>query len=234
MAQAPYRLKAQQTSFVPNEETQWVFEVVGPQGHPTSYRMQHERELHLIVVRDDLSTFAHLHPTRNERGTWGIDLSLPKPGSYTAFADIAPDDEEPMTLRLPLQAEGDAGEDEVFEPSSLSTTDGYSIELVGDVVAGDSSRIEFRVTRNGGPVEPDPYLGAAGHLVAIHSGDLEYLHVHPMEARDVGSIPFMMHALVPGLYRLFLQFMHYAVVRTADFTIQATGGEAPHGSHSDA
>lgn len=222
MPTTSYSLKAQQTLFAPNEETMWEFEVVGPQGRPTSYRVQHERELHLIVVRDDLSTFAHLHPTRDERGTWSIDLSFPKPGSYTAFADVAPDDAEPTTLRLPLLAEGGAGEDVIFEPSLLAMPDDYSVELIGAVVAGESSHIEFRVAKDGEPIAPDPYLGAAGHLVAIHLGDLEYLHVHPMEGSEVGSIPFMIHAPVPGLYRLFLQFLHDGAVKTADFTVQAS------------
>jgi hypothetical protein len=228
MSSTTYSLSARKQSFVPDERVQWDFEVVGPQGHPAAYRMQHERELHLIIVRDDLSTFAHLHPTRQESGMWTINLSLHKAGAYTAFADIAPDDEDAMTLRLPLEVEGDVVEDQVFEPTSVATPNGYRVELVGDVVAGDTSHIEFRVTKDGGSVQPEPYLGASGHLVAIHSGDLEYLHVHPMEAQDRGSIPFMMHAPVPGLYRLFLQFMHEGTVRTADFTIEAS--EGPRGT----
>lgn len=225
MTAMAYSLEAQKTSFKPNEQVRWDFEFVGPRGHPTAYRMQHERELHLIVVRDDLSTFAHLHPTRHTRqesGMWTIDLSFPKAGTYTAFADVAPENEEAMTLRLPLEVEGDPAEDDVYEPTSLATSDAYSVELVGGVVAGEGSHIECRIAKDGQPVKPDPYLGAAGHLVAIHVGDLEYLHVHPMEARDVGSIPFMFYAPVPGLYRLFLQFQHDGVVRTADFTVQAS------------
>jgi hypothetical protein len=216
-----YALKADRTTFDAAEEITWEFEVVGDRGRPSSYRMQHERELHLIVVRDDLSSFLHLHPTRTEQGTWTVDLSLSTPGPHTAFADIAPDDADPMTLRLPILVEGDVSPDETFEPSSVATPDGYRVELLGDVVAGEGSHVEFRVTKDGQPIAPEPYLGAAGHLVAILVGDLEYLHVHPMEARNVGSIPFMIHAPAPGLYRLFLQFRHDGEVRTADFTLQA-------------
>ena len=215
-----FSLQAERTSFVPGEPVTWRFEVVGPRGRPTSYRVQHERELHLIVVRDDLSTFAHLHPERDSAGTWRVDLSLPKPGSYTAFADVAPDNEEPMTLQLELTAEGEPSEDETFTPSSVATVDGYRVELIGEVVAGGSSHIDFRVAKDGRGVQPDPYLGAAGHLVAIRAGDLEYLHVHPMEAPEAASIPFMMYASTPGLYRLFLQFLHDGAVRTADFTVE--------------
>jgi hypothetical protein len=230
-----YSLNADRRTFIPGEKSSWDFEVLGPRGRPTTYRIQHERELHLIVVRDDLSTFGHLHPTRRADGKWTIDLSLPKPGSYTAFADVAPADEEPMTLSMALQAQGHDLEDQVFAPSSVSEVDGYRVELVGDVVSAASSHIEFRIRKDGEPVEPDPYLGAAGHLVAIRAGDLEYLHVHPMESHEPGSIAFMMHAAGPGLYRLFLQFLHDGEVRTAEFTLEAIEDQrAAEGSHGDA
>lgn len=217
-----FALHASRTTFPADEQVTWAFEVLGPEGHPSRYRVQHERELHLIVVRHDLSTFAHLHPKRRDDGVWEIDLTLPKAGSYAAFADIAPDDEDPMTVRLDLVAEGHTVEDEIFAPSRVTSSGDYRVELVGDVIAGSGSHIEFRVSRDEDAVEPDPYLGAAGHLVAIRAGDLDYLHVHPMESEGVGSIPFMMHASGPGLYRLFLQFLHGGEVRTADLTVQVS------------
>lgn len=220
----PYRIEAEETSFEPATPVQWLFDVVGPQGRPRAYRLQHERELHLIVVRNDLSTFAHLHPSRREDERWEVELSLPTSGDYAAFADVAPDDVEPMTLRLALRASGDAGSEATHEPTRVSKNDGYRVALEGNVVSGSGSHIEFHLTKDGETVEPDPYLGAAGHLVAIRVGDLEYLHVHPMEGEAPGAIPFMIHAPGPGLYRLFLQFSHGGEVRTVDFTVQA--GEA--------
>lgn len=44
-----HQLSAAITSFTPNVAPEWSFEVIGPQGAPSSYRMQHERELHLKV-----------------------------------------------------------------------------------------------------------------------------------------------------------------------------------------
>jgi len=217
-----YELRANQTRFQPGVGEEWHFEVYGPHGSPASYRMQHERELHLIIVRDDLTTFSHLHPTRSDDGTWTVDLSLPAPGPYVAFADVAPDDAAPTTMRLELLAEGDRPPDASHQPSSVSEVGGYKVELTGQVLPGESSSIEFHVSRDGQAVEPDPYLGAAGHLVAIRMGDLKYLHVHPMDGNEPGTIPFMMHVPAPGLYRLFLQFLHDGAVHTTDFTMEAT------------
>jgi uncharacterized protein YfaP (DUF2135 family) len=74
-----------------------------------------------------------------------------------------------------------------------------------------------------------PYLGAYGHLVALRSGDLAYLHVHPDGApRDGTTSPgpdVVFHADVPsaGTYHLYLDFKHDGVVRTAAFTVEAEG-----------
>ena len=53
----------------------------------------------------------------------------------------------------------------------------------------------------------------------IREGDLAYLHVHPeAEGDDPAAIGF--HAELPtaGRYRMYLQFRHEGVVRTAEFT----------------
>jgi len=221
MPDVSYRLKAEERSFQPGVSVPWRFEVVGPNGRPSSYRMQHERELHLIVVREDLTTFSHLHPARSDDDSWSVDLELPLPGRYVAFADIAPDDDPPTTLRLALVVEGEWSPSVSGELSKEASVDGYRVELDGEVVGDTGSEISFHIRKEGLEVVPDPYLGAAGHLVAIRSGDLQYLHVHPLEEDPSGAIRFMVHAPGPGIYRLFLQFLHEQVVRTADFVVEA-------------
>src|SRR5690349_5029137 len=62
--------------------------VLGPDGAVlTQYTESHEKDLHLIVVRRDLSGFQHLHPTRQSDGTWSVPLAVAAPGQYRVFAD---------------------------------------------------------------------------------------------------------------------------------------------------
>ena len=64
-----------------------------------------------------------------------------------------------------------------------------------------------------------PYLGAYGHLVALHAPDLAYSHVHPNgEDRAAGAITFDTELHERGRYRLFLQFQTPGRVHTAAFT----------------
>jgi hypothetical protein len=95
------------------------------------------------------------------------------------------------------------------EPSAVDTVDGYRVEL-----RDEDGTLNFDITRDGRPVQTEPYLGAGGHLVALREGDLAFLHVHPED----DGVAFEAD-LEPGTrYRLYLQFQHDGEVHTAEFT----------------
>src|SRR4028119_1489690 len=50
---------------------------------------QHDRAMHLMVVRRDLTHYRHLHPSMDAEGTWSAPLVFPEPGVYRVFADFA-------------------------------------------------------------------------------------------------------------------------------------------------
>ncbi|GAA3113044.1 hypothetical protein GCM10010466_00090 [Planomonospora alba] len=218
----------------PGEETDFRFSVTGPDGRPvTRFTPQHDKELHLIVVRRDLTGFQHLHPEMEADGTWSVPLTLPEPGEYRAFADFAPEGRAGMTLGTDLSAPGDYRPEPVGEAVRTATVDGYTVTLAGDLVAGRSSGLTLSVSKDGEPVtDLEPYLGAYGHLVALRDGDLAYLHVHPGgepgDGKTAAGPGITFHAEVPsaGTYRLFLDFKHGGAVRTAEFTAATAGAPA--------
>jgi hypothetical protein len=113
-------------------------------------------------------------------------------------------------------------------PSPTAQVDGYTVTLDGALVPGQESRLTLSVSRDGRPVtDLQPYLAAYGHLVALRAGDLAYLHVHPDGEPGDGKTPpgpgITFYATAPsaGDYRLFLDFRHGDVVRTAEFTARA-------------
>ncbi|MFD0591940.1 hypothetical protein ACFQZ4_04690 [Catellatospora coxensis] len=155
-------------------------------------------------------------------------------GQYRLFADFRPAGrDQGLTLGVDLPAPG------AYQPAALpaaartATVDGYTVTLGGDLVPGTSSKLTLTVARDGKPVtDLQPYLAAYGHLVALRDGDLAYLHVHPDgnpgDGRTSAGPQIVFHAEVPsaGAYRLFLDFQHNGVVRTAAFTAVA-GPAAP-------
>jgi hypothetical protein len=196
-------------------------------GHPvTRFDVEHEKRMHLIVVRRDTAGFQHIHPTMDRDGTWSVPVTLDAPGSYRAFADFTPTGGEGTTLGVDLAVPGDF-RPRTYQPSKVATADGYQVTLDGDLVAGKMSEVTLTVSKDGRPVtDLQPYLGAYGHLVALRGGDLAYLHVHPDGEPGDGktapgpSITFFAEVPSAGTYRLFLDFQHRGAVHTAEFTVE--------------
>ncbi|MEV7211360.1 MULTISPECIES: hypothetical protein [unclassified Streptomyces] len=196
----------------------------------TAYQREHDKELHLVIASRDLATYRHLHPTRAADGTWSTPVELPEAGGYRVFADFTPAGKgaENLTLGADLAAAGPYEPAGPPAPSSTARTDGYQVELAGALRPGRASELKLKVSRGGEPVgDLQPYLGAYGHLVALRSGDLAYLHVHPNGEPGDGTtapgpeISFTATAPSGGTYRLFLDFRHGGEVHTAAFTVRA-------------
>jgi len=218
------------TTTVPSGPFPFTFQILGPDGAPlTGYTAEHERELHFIVVRRDLSGYQHLHPTRGAEGTWIVPLTVADAGVYKAFADFQPAGAAmPLTLGVDLFVPGDFRPTPLPAPAPAVSVDGYTVTLTGALRAGQASDLSFTVSQDGSPVtDLQPYLGAYGHLVALRVGDLAYSHVHPEGAPGDGHTPpgpqVGFHAELPtaGAYRLFLDFQTGGVVHTAAFTTTA-------------
>jgi hypothetical protein len=229
-----YRLAPVTPALSAGVPVEFRFRILAPDGAAvTRYAPTHEKDLHLIVVRRDLSGFQHVHPTMAGDGTWSIPLSVAAAGQYRVFADFrAAGRDSALTLGVDVPAAGAYQPRPLPAPAPAVEVDGYRVELTGDLVPGTASKLTLRVGRNGTPVtDLQPYLGAYGHLVALRDGDLAYLHVHPDgspgDGRTAAGPDITFYAEVPsaGAYRLYLDFQHGSVVRTAEFT--ATAGEHP-------
>ncbi|GAA2659119.1 hypothetical protein [Streptomyces vastus] len=200
----------------------------------TAYQREHEKELHLIVASRDLTVYRHLHPTRAADGTWSIPVELPKAGGYRVFADFKPTGAaEGLTLGSDLAVSGPYKPAELPKAAPTAIVDGYKVTLNGELRPGAGSELKLNVTKDGKSVRNlQPYLGAYGHLVALRSGDLAYLHVHPNGEPGDGrtkpgpEVSFTATAPSKGAYRLFLDFKHEGKVRTAAFTVHAGGTSA--------
>ena len=68
------------------------FRIVDARGRTVrDFDVEHEKRMHLIVARRDLSTFQHLHPEQDADGVWSTGVRLDQAGSYRLFADFSHD-----------------------------------------------------------------------------------------------------------------------------------------------
>ena len=192
------------------------FRIVDAHGDTVrDFDVTHEKRMHLIIARRDLTGFQHLHPELAADGTWSADVRLDAAGSYRLFADFSHDDEA-RTLAADLRVDGPAALRALPASQPTAVSDGgYDVRLdAGTTRPGREADLQFTITRDGVPVKTEPYLGAGGHLVALREGDMAFLHVHPMDdgVRFAATFP------TAGRYRLFLQFQHEGRVQTVAFT----------------
>jgi hypothetical protein len=231
VSDAGYTLRLGAVSAAAGPSVPLSFVVDRADGSPlTSYVETHTKELHLVVVRRDLTTFQHVHPTRAADGTWSVPVDLTAPGSYRVLADFQPRGlDRSLTLGADLAVDGDVVTDPLPVPATTADAgEGYRVALTGTPRAGRETELTMTVTQDGSAVtDLQPYLGAFGHLVALRTGDLAYLHVHPSGDHDVAEgstggpdVAFRTTFPTAGTYRLFLDVKVGGSVRTAAFTVE--------------
>jgi len=250
VAENGLKLKLDRTELPRGRQTKLSFTLVGSDGNAVrDLEVEHTKRMHVILVRRDMSGFQHLHPKLTGDGKWSTDVEVKDAGSYRVFADFKRRGEN-NTLAADLAVDGPLDSRPMAPVGDTADAgDGYQVELTGGSSrAGKEAKFGFHVTRNGGEVAVQDYLGAKGHLVALREGDLAYLHVHPVEADHEArgeaqpneedehagaedehsdsapessggeAIKFATEFPSDGRYGLYLQFKHQGKVRTASFT----------------
>jgi hypothetical protein len=227
-AQDGYRLVLADTTVEPGARGV-AFTIEGPDAQPvTNFDVEHEKQLHLILVRRDHAGFQHLHPTLDETtGTWTVQAQV-TPGAWRVFADFTATDGPALVLGTDLLVPGQIETPAPVEETRTDVVDGCTVTVDGTLTPGEHSALTLTVSKNGAPVTTlQPYLGAYGHLVALREGDLAYLHVHPGgepgdgETQPGPEIEFGAEVPSTGRYHLYLDFQHDDVVRTAHLVLDA-------------
>jgi hypothetical protein len=103
------------------------FRVLDAERHPVrAFDLEHERLMHAIVVRRDLTGFQHLHPTMAADGTWSMPLRVAEPGAYRLFADFSTGGER-RVLGIDLDVPGAYAPRPLPAPTAVASVDGYTV-----------------------------------------------------------------------------------------------------------
>jgi hypothetical protein len=168
------------------------------------FDIQHEKLMHLILVRNDLSSFTHLHAESVSKGKLQFTANLPVDGQYTAFADYVP---KGATQQVSTQTLS-VGKDKATASATPLTPDATLSKSVGDlkvsllvdpktIKPGQETAITLDIKDAAGQPVKDlqPYLGAMGHLIIIRQSPVltaaNYLHAHPKEHEGMDGMSNM-------------------------------------------
>ncbi|MBV9233922.1 MAG: hypothetical protein JO030_07760 [Candidatus Eremiobacteraeota bacterium] len=207
-----------------------------------NYDLDMQKLMHLVIVRDDFATFAHVHPAFDpSTGTFSQRFTKERNHRYYVYADTDPRGIGQQVFRFTIESDGPTAQQS--PPSGASATTltiaPYTVTLSATTLPADRPQeLGISVRREGRPAaDLRPYLGAAAHAVFINTATLQYVHLHPM-LRGAAAMPTNMAmpmssqsaagpemqldlaALPAASYKLWLQFGGAGDrVYTAPFTL---------------
>jgi hypothetical protein len=189
-----------------------------------------EKQMHLIVVSDDLRFFQHIHPVYQDNGRFEINPNFPTPGTYTLFSDYKPvgQNEQVAVQKITIPGETPIPKDlEKFSNVKVLGDTKVTSNLVSaNLNHGKDIKVSFdlqSVSKKQSVKDLQPYLGEKGHLVIVKSSSPlsqnDYIHAHALKDSSADKIQFTTSFPTPGTYKLWLQFNQGGKVNTADFWV---------------
>lgn len=175
------------------------------------FEVVHEQRVHLIIVREALDHFAHLHPSIDSAGTMVATYSFPAAGRYRLFADFTPAGGEATVAMAEISVAGAPAPAMTLRPNVPGKVSGDRLAAEVAVEGGTTAAptvITFALLDEAGrPVEDlEPYLGAMGHLVILDASGTRYVHSHPLDGLRGGAVAFEVRFPSPGNYKGWGEF----------------------------
>lgn len=234
----------------PNVNNKYQFAILDANNQPIkNFDTVHEKMMHMIIIRKDLTDFQHVHPSFDQKtGTWTLEnLNLPNDGPYRIFADFTPSD-------AAKNANGSKNPVTIYEDVIVGDQSKYQAKKIGDttdskafgdyevllqtkpmvVSAGVMTTLEYlfldtKKTGDQAITDFEPYLGSIGHAIVL-SENLDFIHAHAVDdpiLNKRGIVDFMFTPPKQGKYKVFAQFKRQGQVFTTDFVLPVYKDLAP-------
>ena len=98
-AATPARVVVSDRDFEPGTRETLAFRIVDRDGRTVEdFDVEHERAMHLIAVRRDLTGYQHVHPRPDGRGGWTAEIDFPEAGPHRVYADFVTRGERRFTV----------------------------------------------------------------------------------------------------------------------------------------
>jgi hypothetical protein len=189
-----------------------------------NFDVLHEEKVHLVIVRDGLDHFAHIHPAVDSKGNLTVTHAFPAGGNYGLFADYKPAGGAQSIATGSVSIGGQSPPAPPLNPNAPGEVqaDGLRAQVsAAPLRAGSPARVTFSLRDDRGkPAALEPYMGELGHLMFIGVRTRRYVHVHPAGGdATLGTVTFEAHFPEPGLYKGWGQFKHHGRVRVIPFVL---------------
>ena len=193
------------------------------------FEVTHERRLHVFIVSEDMSLYAHEHPEPSgpeTDGVWALSYTFPAPGKYRVYSDFKSTSRGANVTVSELVVPGEAppAKPLIVDTEGKKTWDGLAVTFApspAPIRAGATTTLSYTVhDAAGAPVtDLEPYLGAMGHLFVLGEDLVTMAHSHPEGMEKGPEVKFMAVLPKPGKYKLWAQFQRGGQIVTTDWVI---------------
>lgn len=210
-----------------------AFKLLNPSGQPQTDYVRHQTKLlHMIVVRDDMHAFQHVHP-RLDGDTWRTRIDVPDGGQYRIFAEFMPESGQPrrhpVLVGAPFVVAGDTTFRPLPAPAGSARAGEYTVRRPdgpAQPIVDRTQTLRFAITdRQGRPAKLETYLDSYAHVTAFNAMTMAATHLHPQQrpgAAVPGELTIQAKFTQRGEHRIFVEFKAGGKVRTAAFTVFVT------------
>ncbi len=221
-----YTLRPESTNLMACTRQMFWFRIIGPDGEPVrDYSTEQTERMRLAIIRHDFSGYQQVEPKfDSSSGVWSAPITLVNGGRWRILVDFVVQAQEKS--KVPLELGIDITTDLVHAlrtlppPSKTRVVDGVTVDMNGELKAGEKTRLEFTSTDGGASTPLEPYLDAYGHLILFRQGDFGYIHGVPEEKQVDNKIAFSLTVPKPGTYVAYLHFKIAGSLHTAAFTLR--------------
>lgn len=199
----------------------------------------HEKEMHVLVISEDLASFEHIHPEPVTRQLYAGTHVFPHAGAYWIYVDHTPPGQTQTIARFRVVVGGAPYRQTEVRESGVRVVvlGGMKATLTTQGRLDAGSDISFRFglvdAASGNAItDLEPYLGAWGHILMVRKEGDEVMHAHPLETNASfvhshalpGPSPGVIETVTgfkkAGVYKMWLQVQRGGKVLTFPFVIR--------------
>ena len=217
-----YTVKFNQHAAKTGQETTLEFKITEKDSQKpiTELEISHEKPMHVVLVRNDLKHFDHVHPVL-KGNSWVVQYTFNAAGEYRIWIDFTKDKIQHI-VDFDLSV---SGKQEVEEQGRLN---GLQVKMITPekITPNINVKLDFVVSdtaENPVPIT-EKFLAANAHIITIDESLQEFEHTHDMNFDNDNVLSFIQSFSKLGRYKAWVQFSVDGKVRTAPFTFVVSAG----------
>lgn len=217
-----YTIKFNQPAAQTGQEVTLEFKITEKDSQKliTELEISHEKPMHVVLVRNDLKHFDHIHPILKD-DSWFVPYMFNAAGEYRIWIDFTTDRIQHI-VDFDLSV---SGKQEAEEQDQLY---GILVKMITPekIKPNSNVKLEFVVSdtaENPVPVT-EKFLAANAHIITIDESLQEFEHAHDMNFDNDNVLSFIQSFSKQGRYKAWVQFSVDGKVRTAPFNFVVSEG----------